>query len=172
MFKDYRLNSTSVGRSYLHVHLHDLALVPLICGCFCMHGHTTSLFGTSCQDGHLFASLRHNKVRPQHWELLALLFLNSVWILLCPTELWTMKSWEMEPMVYCPYPRRLKSLTIYRCIITKAVLSARLFYKDLGVGLARVWTHDLPHGSPILWTNWANRLAVMTILSCNEIFSM
>ena len=48
----------------------------------------------------------HLRDRPPHRELRSLLFSNSVWVLLRPTEL-IMKSCETGPTVYCPYPRRL-----------------------------------------------------------------
>ena len=35
--------------------------------------------------------------------------------------------WETGPTVYSPYPRGLKSLTIWRDEITKAALSPNLF---------------------------------------------
>ena len=57
--------------------------------------------------------IAEGKARPQHQELHALLFansLNSVWVLLRPTELWTLKDCETGPTVYSPYPRRLVSL--------------------------------------------------------------
>ena len=47
---------------------------------------------TSCQAGHVFARERHNKVRPQHRELRALLFSNSAWVLSRPVGLSVMKS--------------------------------------------------------------------------------
>ena len=50
--------------------------------------------------------------RPEHRELHALLFTNSVWVLL-HTELYTLKGCETELMVYPPCPRRLENLT--RC---------------------------------------------------------
>ena len=54
-------------------------------------------------------------VRPHHREFCALPFSYSAWVLLCPTELWTMKSCETGPTVYLPYLRRLESLAICRC---------------------------------------------------------
>ena len=45
---------------------------------------------------------------PQHRELRALLFSNSVWVLLRLAELWTSKRCEIGPTVYRPYPSRLK----------------------------------------------------------------
>ena len=41
----------------------------------------------------------YNKARPQHLELCALLFSNSVWVLLSPAELSTIMSCETGPMV-------------------------------------------------------------------------
>ena len=55
------------------------------------------------------ALYRPQKVRPQHWELQALRFQNSAWVLVRPAELWTMKSDEMGATVYRLYPRRLES---------------------------------------------------------------
>ena len=52
--------------------------------------------------------------RPQQQELRPLLFSNSVWVLLCPTELYVDKVCETGPPVYCPYLRRLQSLIICR----------------------------------------------------------
>ena len=57
----------------------------------------------------------HTKTRPQHRELRPLLFANSEWVLLRPTELFTNKGCETGPTVYRPYPRRLEILTICRC---------------------------------------------------------
>ena len=51
--------------------------------------------------------------KPPRRQLLPLLFSNSVWVLLRPTEL-IVKSCETGPTVYRPYPRRLESLTICR----------------------------------------------------------
>jgi len=53
-----------------------------------------------------------NKMRP---VLYALLFATSVWVLLRPKGLWTVKGCETGPTVYSPYPRRLESLTICGC---------------------------------------------------------
>ena len=55
-----------------------------------------------------------NEAWPQHWELHALLVTNSVWVLLRPTGLWTLKGCETGPTVYRPYPRRLESLNHLR----------------------------------------------------------
>ena len=42
-------------------------------------------------------------------------FRTVVWLLLRPTRTDQCKCCEMEPTVFCPYPRRLGSLTICRC---------------------------------------------------------
>ena len=47
----------------------------------------------------------HVKARPQHQELCALHFTNSVWVLYCPTVICD-KGCETGPPVYSPYPRR------------------------------------------------------------------
>ena len=59
-----------------------------------------------------------NEACLQHQELLhALLFTNSVWVLLRPNVffiwVWTEKGRETEPTVYSPYPRKSESLTIF-----------------------------------------------------------
>ena len=51
-----------------------------------------------------------NEAWPQHRELHALLFMNSVWVLLRPTGLWTLKGCETGPTVYSPHLRRHESL--------------------------------------------------------------
>ena len=47
--------------------------------------------------------------RPQHREHSALLFVNSVWVLYCPTELFTNKGCETGSPAYGPYLGRLKT---------------------------------------------------------------
>ena len=56
-----------------------------------------------------------NEAWLQHWDLHTVLFVTCVWLLLCPTALWTLKGCETGSTVYCPYLRRLESLTICRC---------------------------------------------------------
>ena len=73
----------------------------------------SSPFGRLCQADHI----AEGKARPQHREVHALLFGNSVWVLLCP---FNFKGCETGSTVYSPYPRRLESLT-------KAALSTQLF---------------------------------------------
>ena len=60
------------------------------------------------------------------------------------------KCCETGPTVYRPYPRRLESLTIYRCYYKGSTFSSVIF-KTLSVGPAGVWTRNLPHGSPVLY---------------------
>ena len=58
-----------------------------------------------------------NEIRPDHntgRESRSLLFTNSVWVLLRPTVLWTLKGCETGPTVYSPYPKRLESLNHLR----------------------------------------------------------
>ena len=62
--------------------------------------------------------------RPQHRELRALLLATSVWVLLRPTGLWTLKGCETGPPAYRPYPRRLESLTICRCSFKGSTFSS------------------------------------------------
>ena len=49
---------------------------------------------------------------------------------------------ETGPTVYCPYTRRLESLTIYRRNYKDSS-----YFKILSVDPARVRTRDLPHDS-------------------------
>ena len=49
-----------------------------------------------------------------------------VWVLLRPTRTSQWKCCETGPTVFRPYPRRLESLTIYRCHYKRA-LSSKLF---------------------------------------------
>ena len=81
----------------------------------------------------------HTKTRPQHQEPRPLLFTNSEWFFNVPQRVITNRGCET---------RRLESLTIAD-VITKAALSPQLF-KDPECP-AGVWTHDLPHGSPVLY---------------------
>ena len=62
------------------------------------------------------------KSRPQHQELHALLYANSVWVLLRPTELWTLKGCETGPIVYHHYLRKLQNLT--RCHYKSSTFSS------------------------------------------------
>ena len=75
--------------------------------------------------------------RPQHRELRALLLATSVWVLLRPTGLSTLKGCETGPPAYRPYPRRLESLTICRCSYKgRTFFSVTLSVGPAGVELA------------------------------------
>ena len=97
----------------------------------------------------------HTKTRPQHRELRSLLFANSEWVLLRPTELFTNKGCETGPTVYPPYPRRLESLTICKCHYKSSTFSSVIL---------RPWVVVRPGFEPTTsrtvvrhFTNWANR---------------
>ena len=102
--------------THLHQHLHVLALgnVPLTCGWFLRAWrHTPQAFlEISGQAGHVFARWRHNKVRPQHRELRALLFSNSAWVLLLPAGLRTIKPKKWK--------RQIKSAIFNACVRFKS----------------------------------------------------
>ena len=89
-----------------------------------------------------------SKARPQHRELRALLFPNSECVLLRPVELWTMKSCEMGPTVYRPYPRRLESLSLCRYYYKGSTFDLAIFKKTLSVGPAGLGSNPRP---PALW---------------------
>ena len=81
---------------------------------------------------------------PQHQKLRALVFANSVWVLLRPTELWTLKGCETGPTVYCLYPRRQESPTIG-------------YLETLSVGPAGVFKPTTSRRVARCSTNWAKR---------------
>ena len=65
--------------------------------------------------------------RTPHWGLHPLLFTNSVWVLKRPTDrIDIYKGYETGPMVYCPrpYPRRLESVTVFRCYYKGSTFSS------------------------------------------------
>ena len=71
--------------------------------------------------------------KPQHQELYALLFANSMWVFLLHGVMNIEGLWP-GPKVYRPYPRRLKSLTICR--------------RPWVLVRPEFWTRDLPQSSP------------------------
>ena len=81
---------------------------------------------------------------PQHQELCALHFTNSVWILLRPTELWTFKGCETGITVYCLYPWRRESPTVG-------------YTKTLSVSPAGVFKPTTSRRVARRSTNWAKR---------------
>ena len=56
-----------------------------------------------------------NEAWPQHRELHTLLFTNSVWVILCPTGLWTLKGCETGLRFIVLIREDLKVLTICGC---------------------------------------------------------
>ena len=69
-----------------------------------------------------------------------------VWIHLGHTST-TVTVGPTRPTVFLPYPRRLQSLTVFRCHSADFLLS---YLKTLTVGQARVWTRKLPFSRPAL----------------------
>ena len=65
------------------------------------------------------------------------------------------KGCETGPTIYRPYPRRLESKKTRKSNHLQISLQRQHFLlsylKTLSVGLAGVWTRDLPHGSPVLY---------------------
>ena len=58
-----------------------------------------------------------NDAWPEHQDLHALLFVNSLWVFSVPMFFffaWTVKDCKKEPTVYSPYPRRLENLFNYK----------------------------------------------------------
>ena len=81
----------------------------------------------------------------QQRQLRALLFSNSVWVLLCPAELRTLKSSETEPTVYRPYPRGLDSRTNWSTwSVLLVVFRAEVLYLWTGLFiLIKIWDSRL-----------------------------
>ena len=75
--------------------------------------HTPQAFLETSQAGHILP--RHNRIRPQHWELRALLFSNSAWVLYLPQDYEQWRTARRDLRSYRPCPRRLESLTTCRC---------------------------------------------------------
>ena len=69
------------------------------------------------QAGHLAGEKVPHRGQPQHRELHALLFSNSVRVLYRPTlDIFKYGRYsETGPKVYSPYPKRLENLTICEC---------------------------------------------------------
>ena len=115
-----------------------------VCFCCCVVSLISSPFRRLYQADHI----GEGKARPQHQELHSLLFTNSVWVVLRPTELGTFKVCDMGSTVYSPYLRRL-------------LLS---YFRTLSVGLAGV---DLPQGKPLLnqLSHWSTVKIIITIMT-------
>ena len=90
---------------------------------------------------------------------------TSVWVLLRPTFLWTLKGCEMGPMVYCPHPRRLQSLTICRCDHKGSTFSSVTVFEDPECWSGwNFWFRDLKHERPML--NQVISQSVGSFLGC------
>ena len=78
-------------------------------------------------------------------------FQTVVWVLLHLTRTsWVKVLWDgTYSNIYCPYPRRLESLTICRCHNKGSTFLTQSF-KDLSVGPTRIWTCNLLLSRPVL----------------------
>ena len=126
LFPNYQFST-----SFQHLEPFNLTTV---CFCCCVVSSISSPFRRLYQADHI----GEGKTRAQHRELHSLLFTNSVWVLLRPTELGTFKGCDMGPMVYSPYRRIL-------------LLS---YFRTLSVGLTGA---DLPQGKQLL-NHWSKLL--------------
>ena len=100
--------------------------------------------------------------RPQHRELHALLFTNSVWVLKRPTVIF--KGCETGPPSYSPYQRRLESLTICWCNYKGSTFYS--VFQDLECWSGRSRTHYLPCNSPMLNQLSHRWQSYLTLRSC------
>ena len=64
-------------------------------------------------------------------------------------RVFTCRGCETWTTVYRPYPRRLESLTVCRCLFKGNTFSP-VILKTLRVGSSGVWTSGLPPGRPVL----------------------
>ena len=123
-----------------------------------------------CNSLHTSMFLTWVKARPQHRELCALFFTNSVWVLLCPTEL-RFERIVTQDLQFIVFKNHQKEANHFAGVVTKAALSPQLFlrppvvlrpiYRTL-TSCTRIlcWatkpqvrnpTHSLTHS---LWQSW------------------
>ena len=60
----------------------------------------------------------------------------------------TWECCETRPTVFCPYPRRLESLTVCLCHYKGSTVFSVISVKNLSVGPTGVWTRDPPLSRP------------------------
>ena len=116
-----------------------------------------------------------NEAWPQHRELHALLFTNSVWVLLRPTGLWTLKGCETGPTVYCWFSLTWSTAMFFNENKRKRLHNNRVKFPEDLVG-APTWPPFLclghQHGGrDVMWKPRIvlirEELKVLTICGCN-----
>ena len=113
----------------------------------CTEGMCTNGTQIPCEGCHPCPIPQHVKVGHTNGVYDPFSFGRVMWVLLRPTRANQWKCCETGPTVFCPYPRRLESLTICRChykgssffsVISRARVLAQPWFEPLKLPLSKL----------------------------------